>query len=318
MRAVELHFSKGTVNSLGPTGRDATPVRNRMLVRDMVEPQLEPNNPLLEQLRKAIAAKNYTLPSLPESAIKLRKALSDPMVQNSSVTKMLSSDPVLVGRLLQTANSPLFRGLSKISDLDMAVTRLGLSCIQNLVMSLTVSALFRDAGKKWMQDKLLEIWNNCIKIAALSEVIARRCDHLENSEALLIGLIHDIGSIPIIQMCSKQYGKPDNPTILDDAIVRLAPPLSSWILEHWELNERLTPVPSQLSDVMREHDEPADYADIIQVARLHVYRNKPHPLGKVPWHEVPAFKKLSLTPEASIEIIKEAREEIKAVIELLQ
>lgn len=284
----------------------------------MVEPQLAPNNPLLEQLRKAIAAKNYTLPSLPESAIKLRKALSDPMVQNSHVTKMLSSDPVLVGRLLQTANSPLFRGLSKISDLDMAVTRLGLSCIQNLVMSLTVSALFRDAGKKWMQDKLLDIWNNSIKIAALSEVIARRCNHLENSEALLIGLIHDIGSIPIIQMCGKQYGKPDNPGILDEAIVKLAPSLSCWILEHWQLNERLTPVPEKISDLMREHDGPADYSDVIQVARLHVYRNKPHPLGKVAWQHVPAFGKLSLTPETSIEIIKEAREEIKAVIELLK
>lgn len=284
----------------------------------MVEPQLAPNNPLLEQLRKAIAAKNYTLPSLPESAIKLRKALSDPMVQNSHVSKMLSSDPVLVGRLLQTANSPLFRGLSKISDLDMAVTRLGLSCIQNLVMSLTVSALFRDAGKKWMQDKLLEIWNNSIKIAALSEVIARRCDHLENSEALLIGLIHDIGSIPIIQMCGKQYGKPDNPEILDEAIVKLAPSLSRWILEHWQLNERLTPVPELISDLMRDHEGPADYSDVIQVARLHVYRNKPHPLGKVAWQNVPAFAKLSLTPETSMQIIKEAREEIKAVIDLLK
>lgn len=284
----------------------------------MVEPQLAPNNPLLEQLRKAIAAKNYTLPSLPESAIKLRKALSDPMVQSSHISKMLSSDPVLVGRLLQTANSPLFRGLSKISDLDMAVTRLGLSCIQNLVMSLTVSALFRDSGKKWMQNKLLEIWNNSIKIAALSEVIARRCNHLENSEALLIGLIHDIGSIPIIQMCGKQYGKPDNPAILDEAIVRLAPSLSRWILEHWQLNERLTPVPDLISDLMREHDGPADYSDVIQVARLHVYRNKPHPLGKVPWQKVPAFAKLSLTPETSIAVIKEAREEIKSVITLLK
>ncbi|MEJ2756756.1 MAG: HDOD domain-containing protein [Gammaproteobacteria bacterium] len=186
------------------------------------------------------------------------------------------------------------------------------------MMSLTVSALYRNSGKTWMRDKLLSAWNDSIKIAALSEVIARRYPNLEQSEALLIGLIHNIGIVPIVHLCGSKYGKPEHPEILDDAILKLTPTLSKWILEKWQLNRRLTPVPELIADLKRTHDGPPDYADIVQVARLHVYRNKQHPLGQVPWAQVPAFDKLQLTPEKSIQIIKEARDEIKEVISLFQ
>jgi len=284
----------------------------------MTQPHLNEQNPLLDQLRKVIAAKNFSLPTLPESALKLRKVLEDPNVNTSSITRLLGTDPVLVGRLLQTANSPMFRGLRKISDLDSAVTRLGLSCIQNMVMSLTVSALFRDSKQQWIRNKLLSIWNDGIKIAALSQVIAKREPSLDHSEALLLGLLHDIGSVPIVQICAKKIGEPDQPELLDDAILQLSPNLSNWILQNWSLEPRLYKVPLKLADLYRDFQGPADYTDVIQVARLHVYRNKAHPLGKIAWNEVPAFKRLNLTPDASMEIIKEAREEIRAVIEILK
>ena len=134
----------------------------------------------------------------------------------------------------------------------------------------------------------------------------------------MVGLVQDIGAIPIIQLCAKKFGKPKNPEVLDDAIRQLSPQLSQWILQNWNLNPGVSAVPLQIQKTEREHEGLIDYADIVLVAKLHVVRNTDHPLASLAWHQVPAFKKLKLTPETSLEVIKEAKNEISEVIQLLK
>ncbi len=277
-------------------------------------------HPLLVQLQKELETKDFTLPSLPDSVIKLKKALENPQVSHQTLSKLLTTDPALVGRLMQAANSPMFRGLNKISDLQMAVGRLGLTCVQNLVISLTLAGLYQGQGQgqSWVQQKLKETWNQSIKVAAVSEALSHRIRSLESSEALLAGLTFDIGAVPIIQLCARKFGKPKDENVLNTAIYKLSPTVSRWILEHWHINEHISTIPTLITDLSRQHNKPPDYTDIVQIARLHVFRNKPHPLGQINWLKVPAFSKLGLSPEDSIDAIREARESIQAVMQMLQ
>ena len=52
------------------------------------------------------------LPILPEVAIRVREAVNDEGSSAGKVAKIVSSDAALASRLLQVANSPLFRGAS--------------------------------------------------------------------------------------------------------------------------------------------------------------------------------------------------------------
>lgn len=277
----------------------------------------ESNNPLLLQLRKDIVSKNYTLPPLPENAHRIRRLINDPQSSAQKISKLISSDPVLTGRLIQAANSPLFRGLSTIQDIQSAVNRLGMTCIQNMVISLSVAGLY-GGSKEWIRTHMREIWNRGIKVAAVSEVLSRRYRHLEGSEALLAGLLHDIGSVPLLQMCANRFGKPENPQMLDNALRTLSPQLSEWILKNWRLAEIIYSVPMSTVDIYQPRPGEIDYSDLVLVAKLHAVRGSNHPLANIKWGNLPVFTKLGLTPEESVNVIRDARQEIQEVMSMLQ
>lgn len=277
----------------------------------------ESNNPLLLQLRKDIVSKNYTLPLLPENAHRIRRLINDPQTSLPKISKLISADPVLTGRLIQAANSPLFRGLTTTQDIQSAVNRLGMTCIQNMVISLSVASLY-SGSKEWTRAHMRETWNIGIKVGAVSEVLSRRYRHLEGSEALLAGLLHDIGSVPLLQMCAKRFGKPDDPQMLDHAIRTLSPSLSEWILKTWRLADMIYNVPMRTVDIYQPRPGEIDYSDLVLVAKLHAVRGSNHPLANVKWHQLPVFSKLGLTPEESVNVIRDARQEIQEVMSMLQ
>ncbi|MBV1881385.1 MAG: HDOD domain-containing protein [Pseudomonadales bacterium] len=284
----------------------------------MSSPAPEIDNKLLRHLEKELRGRNFVLPSLPDSAQKVRDAINNPNVDSNQIAKIIGTDPVLSGRVIQAANSPLFRGLDRIEDLSNAVSRLGLTCVRNLVISLTVTKLYKGEGKKFLKDKMIFIWGLSIKVAAVSEVLAQNCRGIDPSEAMLAGLLHNIGAVPILAKCAQTNISDTYTDALDDALLKLEPTLGQWIMEQWQLREELSSVPINIADIYRSHEGPADYSDIIQVARLHAYRGTKHPLAKLKWIGIPAFEKLNLTPEESIEAIKEADADIKEVMQMLR
>ncbi len=272
---------------------------------------------LLEKLHQELAQKNFSVPSLPEITEQVRKAIDNPRCDISAVSKMISSDPALSGKLIQASNSALFKGLQRIDDVPSAISRLGITCVKNLVLSLSVNTLFKSAKHSWAKKKLLEISNSCIEIAAISQVFSAKFK-LDPAEALLAGLLHDIGAIPIIAWCAENLGEPKDISVIDDAIFKLSPHLSEWILKNWNLSEDLTVIPQAVSNLAREHDKKVDYADIVQVARIHYYRGKKHPLGQVSWANIPVFARMKLSPEESILAIRSAHKEVSAIMSLLR
>ena len=53
------------------------------------------------------------------------------------------------------------------------------------------------------------------------------------------------------------------------------------------------------------------------VANLHSYVGTGHNLGDMDWNRIPAFRKLGLGPDESLNMLKEAREEIRELQKLL-
>ena len=281
--------------------------------------QLNPDidHDLLERIEKEIQDRQFSLPALPDSAAKVSKAISDPDVTSAQVAKIVIADPVLSGRLIQVANSPIFQGLKRIEDLKLAISRLGLVCVRNLVISLTVNKLFHIKSNAVIKKKLRDAWATSVKVAAVSEVVARGRWRIDSSEALLVGLLHNIGSVPLLNKLAEPKFAVTDPALIDQVLYNLEPQLSKWIMEHWHLRPDLSCVPILLQDIYKEHAGPANYTDIIQVSKLHVIRNTTHPLAKIKWEQVPAFQKLEMTPEDSLEAIRQAQGEIRTIMALL-
>src|SRR5882724_6496859 len=91
---------------------------------------------LVARLERSLAERSLELPSLPEVALKIRRALSDENVSFSEIVRLLGADPALAARILKISNSALFfRGTAPIASLHNAVAQLGYQMVRNVALS---------------------------------------------------------------------------------------------------------------------------------------------------------------------------------------
>ena len=91
-----------------------------------------------DELIQAIERDQLVLPTLPEVALRIREAAEDPDVSIGELARVISTDTALSARLIKVVNSPLLRSRQEITDLQMAVNRLGVVYTANLATGLAM------------------------------------------------------------------------------------------------------------------------------------------------------------------------------------
>ena len=255
------------------------------------------------------------LPILPEIAFKVRAAVNDTNAAAAAVAKAVSSDATIAARLLQVVNSPLYRGANAINNLQSAIARLGPPLVRNLVTSLILKQLFQTKSSL-LRQRMQVLWEHSTQVAAISHILARKFTRLQPDEAMLAGLIHDIGALPILQKAENHPELLADETQLNDIIDKLHASIGRLILESWKFPPELVTAAAEHENLTRISDQ-VDYTDIVIVANLHSYLGSKHRHAKVKFTDVPAFTKLGLTPETSISAMEEAAAEMKDVKSML-
>lgn len=256
------------------------------------------------------------LPSLPEVAVQVRKLVNDPNATARQIARVVGTDPALTARLLKVVNSPVYRGQEKIDNIQAAVTRLGAQQMRNLVTALVMQQLYQARGTQHTRHRLKALWAHSAKVAALSYVIARRFTTLPPDQAMLGGLIHDIGVLPILRRAEAYPQLLNDAEALEEVIRHLHTLIGPFILDEWNFAPELVAVSSQHEELWRSEGSAVDYVDVVTVANLHSYVGTPHYLTKTDWSKVPALAKLGLTPEESLATLESAREELQEIREL--
>ncbi len=254
------------------------------------------------------------IPTLPEVALKIRKLVDDPMVSADKIATLVGTDAALSARLLQVANSAFFKGLNSVDNVRTAVVRLGGVCVRNVVSSLVMQQLYQANQMGPIKKDLLNIWIHGARVAAISHVLAKRFTKLNADEAMLAGLIHNIGKLPILKRAVKSPEIVEDKVMLYRIIDKLHPEIGRLILEEWHFPPQLIQVTAGHEDLSRNPGPEADFTDVVLVANLHSYMGKANnKFDSVDWNEIPAFEKLGLTPEQSIKALAEAQADINEI-----
>lgn len=253
------------------------------------------------------------LPSLPEVAAQVRKLVNDPNAGARQIARVIGTDPALTARLLKVANSPLYRGQEQIDNVQAAVTRLGAQQVRNLVTALVMQQLYHARGTQHTRQRLKALWAHSARVAALSYVIARRFTSLPPDQAMLGGLIHDIGVLPILHRAEVYPQLANDAEALEEVIRHLHTIIGPFILDEWNFPAELVAVSSQHEELWRSEGSAVNYVDVVTVANLHSYVGTQHPLTRTDWSKVPAFTKLGLSPEESLSTLEAAREELQEI-----
>ena len=153
----------------------------------------------LEGLAQDLNGKSIALPSFPDAVINIRTALEDPKCTAERLAGLARTDPVLVSRLLVSANSAFNnRAGIEIVDLDLAISRLGFEAVRNTAITLAVEQIFNAEKHEELKDRLKDLWTSSVNLASMSLVVGRAIPAANGDNAYLCGLLHEVGKLYIL------------------------------------------------------------------------------------------------------------------------
>ncbi len=252
------------------------------------------------------------LPTLPEVALRVRDTLEDDNASLQDVARVITNDAALSARLIQVANSPLLRATRAIESVEAAVTRMGSNMVRNLVTSIAMEQMFQ-ATSDVTDSRLRNVWEHSTEVAAISSALANAFSHLQADQALLAGLIHDIGVLPILTRAEDHPDLLADTTTLDRIIANTHTRIGAAILRTWGFPAEMIAVAEEHENLHRDHAGDADYVDVVIAANLHSLSGTDHPHARADWSTIPAFTKLGMEPDIDIGDVADADDNIGAV-----
>ncbi len=258
---------------------------------------------------KALQNDQLTLPSLPEIALKVRDIAERDDATIHQLTDMIAQDAALSARIIRVVNSPLLRAPQEVKNLPMAISRLGINYTSNLAIGLAMEQMFQ-ATSEMIEKRMRALWQLTSQVSSWASIIAQHSQRLPTDEAMLAGLIHRIGALPILTYAEERDDLIQDNITLGKIIDRLHGSLGTAILEKWEFPSKFAEVPKAYRKIDRVSDE-ADYSSLITVANIIHNRNLSGGWGAINWEDVPAFKLFSLPTDKEDPIYEELEEQVK-------
>ena len=274
---------------------------------------------LIEDSCRQIVMGRANLPSMPDIAARMVTEMRQPNCDAASISAIISMDPGTTAYLLRIANSALYGGVSQVRRVENAVVRIGLTAARNLVTAHAVRAMFFTTSPL-LAEIMTQSWRTSARLAALSSVLASRCSTFSPERAMLAGLFQDIGTLPILKALEGV-----DESLLDEALVhrvieRFSKQVGVALLRYWKFDDDLMEVVRSRGDWQRDPQPYPDLADLVVLARLHERIGTIGMVGMPPINQVPAFSKFplgELSPDASLEILREAETTVQEIVQSL-
>ena len=260
------------------------------------------------------SSQQIVLPTLPNVAIKLKNAMSGD-IGIAQAAKIVQLDPSISAKIIQVANSPLYRAAEPTRTCLDAAKRLGLKALRSLVISFSMKQVFQCENKK-IQKRMEQYWTESIYLSSLCYLIASKVQKAEAEQALLAGLMCDIGMVPFLHFAANFPTDLYDDSEIEQTIPLIKTPVGLALMKKWEFSDEIAEIPATSEDWFRNSGDQLSLSEIVMLAKLHSYIGKPK-AQQLPFIEtVPAFAKLNQTtldPAASLEILNRANQRVRNV-----
>jgi HD-like signal output (HDOD) protein len=208
---------------------------------------------LWDEIEASLQHEGLRLPPAPESALRAQALLDSPDVVLSKLAQLLETDPALATKLVGTANSPFYGGMSEVQSVNDAVVRLGVRQTRHLLLTVTLRGRVLRVRTPGFEDAPRQLWKHAMATAAAAQQVAAHT-HLDPDAAFLAGLVQDLGQIAVLVAASEVHHRvgarhPLAQTAVLRAMQQLHEPLGGLICRSWHL-------PPQICAAVAAHHSP--------------------------------------------------------------
>lgn len=113
------------------------------------------------------------------------------------IGQLIAGDVGLSAAMIKTINSPFYGLRQKVTDINRAVTMLGMKNVSSLVTSLSLRNAIPTQG-------LDRFWDSAARSALVASYLAKQLGGVAREDAHLFGLFHDAG-IPLLMRRFESY-----------------------------------------------------------------------------------------------------------------
>jgi len=136
------------------------------------------------------------LPVLPNCVTQLKEVLNTPDCDSQALANVISHEPALAAKLLQIANSPFFGYRRSTDSLAEVVTRLGITLIESVAISMLMYVSEDTVTKAQHQD----IANLSLKSGSIARLLAKKMNRsvAEQDKVFIATLLTSVGALAIL------------------------------------------------------------------------------------------------------------------------
>ncbi len=145
------------------------------------------------------------IPAAPGVAMELSQLCREADTSVEHLVSVLKCDPSLTAKVLRMANSAYFAARHEIADLGEAIIRLGLRRVQIMSLAFCVMERTTQASDKAGGFDYTYFWNHALVTGTFADVIANSRRISRCVEAMVAGLLQDIGVLVLQTAIPREY-----------------------------------------------------------------------------------------------------------------
>jgi putative nucleotidyltransferase with HDIG domain len=144
------------------------------------------------------------LPVLSKVVSHAIKIISDPNCSIRELVDVISKDQSISAKVVKLANSAFYGTPRRITSLSEALVRLGLKTTNSLLITASVSNLFKNMANSNILNQR-QLWSHSYAVAFTSGSIAKASRRADRDLAFTSGILHDIGKLILANYLKSSY-----------------------------------------------------------------------------------------------------------------
>lgn len=256
---------------------------------------------------------------MPNVALRVREAMNDENHDVRTVARVIQADASAAAYLIHVANSPIYRGVAQVENVESGISRMGLQTARNLVTSHAMRSMFRTRSKM-LSGIMAHVWKQSARTAAYAAILSKEYRTFNADRAMLAGLLQDIGILPLLSSLEGHIDAIEDKRAIMKALHKYSPSVGVAVLKNWDFDGELIEVVRSRHDYSRDPQPMPQLADLVLVARVlaNVAESRRAQLPDI--DNVPAFKKLDLgqmDAQELRELLESGNDDVREVLQLL-
>jgi len=149
-----------------------------------------------------VLRRTHNLPSLPTVVLELLASMDQEDVNIDTLTSKIGQDQALTAKTLRLANSSFYGMAKQVSTIHEAIAILGFRTVRSLAATAALIGTF--AGRTPTSFNVVPFWRHSIAAAVCARELATHLD-LNQEQAYIAGLLHDIGRLVLVTQFQPNY-----------------------------------------------------------------------------------------------------------------